>query len=171
MSYTIEHFFEPEIGMFYFTSDSEESLITRKIEVFDNVIPSSNSVLATSLFKLSHYYSNKDFSDKAKQMLSNVSSDIEKAPTAYSNWLNLYLNYSNPYYEIAIAGTNAYDKLNELNTQYLPNILIAGAKGESELPIMEGRYIEDGTYIYVCVNGACKLPVEDTNKAVSQLKK
>ena len=70
MNYTITHFIDDDNGMFYFTSDSETNLITRKIEVYDNVIPSSNSVLADNLFKLSHYYSNKSHSKKAKQMLT-----------------------------------------------------------------------------------------------------
>ncbi|MEH6537354.1 MAG: thioredoxin domain-containing protein [Psychroserpens sp.] len=171
MDYSIAHFSDEKTNMFYFTSDSETSLITRKIEVIDNVIPSSNSVLAESLFKLSHYYSNNKYAETAKQMLSNINSQIERSPSAYSNWLTLYLNYSNPYYEVAISGTNALEKLNEVHTYYLPNILIAGSTSESELAIMENRFIEDDTYIYVCVNGACKLPVESTKEAVEQLSK
>jgi len=171
MNYTITHFLDKDNGMFYFTSDTETNLIARKSEVVDNVIPSSNSVLAESLFKLSHYYSNKGYNDMAIQMLSNVNEQIEKAPAAYSNWLALYLNYSNPYYEVAISGINALEKLKEVHTSYLPNILIAGATSDSSLPIMESRFIEDDTYIYVCVNGACKLPVTITNEAISQLSK
>ena len=171
MEYTIAHFVDNESGMFYFTSDTETSLITRKTEVIDNVIPSSNSVLAESLFKLSHYYSNNDHKNKAKQMLSNMNNKFESAPSAYSNWLSLYLNYSNPYYEVAISGTDALEKLKEVNNYYLPNILIAGSTSDSKLPIMESRFIEDDTYIYVCVNGACKLPVENTKEAVEQLLK
>ncbi|WP_323789915.1 thioredoxin domain-containing protein [Psychroserpens sp.] len=171
MTYTIAHFFDKDNGMFYFTSDTETNLITRKIEVYDNVIPSSNSVLAHNLFKLSHYYSNKSYDDKAKQMLSNMVSDINKSPSAYSNWLNLYLNYSNPYYEVAISGSNAREKIKQLNNHYVPNILVAGATQESEIPIMKNRFIDDDTYIYVCVNGTCKLPVLEIEKAVNQLLK
>lgn len=171
MQYTISHFFDEENGMFYFTSDSESNLITRKIEVYDNVIPSSNSILAQNLFKLSHYYSNKSYAKKAQQMLSNLSADIQKTPTAYSNWLNLYLNYSNPHYEVAISGANAKEKVDELNRYYLPNILIAGAINESDIPIMENRFNENETYIYVCVDGACKLPVTEIKPAVNQLLK
>ena len=171
MQYTISHFFDEENGMFYFTSDSESNLITRKIEVYDNVIPSSNSILAQNLFKLSHYYSNKSYAKKAQQMLSNLSADIQKTPTAYSNWLNLYLNYSNPHYEVAISGANAKEKVVELNRYYLPNILIAGSINESDIPIMENRFNENETYIYVCVDGACKLPVTEIKPAVNQLLK
>jgi len=171
ITYNITHFEDKESHMFYFTSDTETNLITRKIDVLDNVIPSSNSVLAESLFKLSHYYSNNEYKDKAKQMLSNMNNQINTSPSAYSNWLSLYLNYSNPYYEVAISGANALEKLNEVNTYYLPNILIAGSVNESQLPIMESRFIEDDTYIYVCVDGACKLPVNSTKEAVEQLLK
>jgi hypothetical protein len=93
------------------------------------------------------------------------------APSAYSNWLQLYLNYSNPYYEVAISGGNSIRKLKELDSHYLPNILIAGATVDSDLPIMKNRFNINDTYIYVCVDGSCKLPVRDTEKAIEQLLK
>ncbi|WP_370449387.1 thioredoxin domain-containing protein [Aquimarina sp. BL5] len=169
MTYTITHFLDKESGMFYFTSDVNKNLITRKFEIIDNVIPSSNSMLANSLFKLSHYYYNTSYEKMARQMLNNVKYDLETSPSGYSNWLNLYLNYASPYYEIAISGNNALEKLKELNTYYLPNILIAGASKQSDLPLLENRYNSDNTYIYVCVNGSCKLPRIDVEKAVKEL--
>jgi hypothetical protein len=171
MNYTMIHFYDPSGGMFYFTSDKHTNLITRKTEVVDNVISSSNSVLAASLFQLGHYYSNTEYAKISKHMLSNVHKDIKSAPSAYSNWLHLYLNYSNPYYEVAISGGNSIKKLKELQPRYLPNILIAGATVDSDLPIMKNRFNRDDTYVYVCVDGSCKLPVRDTEKAIEQLLK
>ena len=171
MEYAITHFFNKESSMFYFTADNATNLIARKTEVLDNVIPSSNSVLAQSLFKLGHYYSNKKYNNLAKQMLSNVSENIEKAPTGYTNWLQLYLNYSNTYYEVAISGPDAFAKLKELDKFYVPNILISGANSSSNLPLLENKFIEDETFIYVCVNGTSKLPVKDTNRALEQILK
>ena len=170
MEYTMSHFFDAKSGMFFFTSDEDSNLITRKMETVDNVIPASNSVLASNLFKLGHYYSNSDYAEKAKQMLNNMVGSIEEAPSGYSNWMNLMLNYTKPYYEVAISGKNALQKIQELNQNYLPNILIAGAIGESDMPLMKNRFVEDETFIYVCVNGTCRLPVEDVSKAISQLK-
>ena len=171
MDYCIAHFLDKESEMFYFTTDTETSLITRKIESADNVIPSSNSVLAKSLFKLSHYYSDENYAGMAKQMLNNMNESIENSPSSYSNWLSLFLNYSNPYYEVAISGENALEKLKELDNYYLPNILIAGAKKDSNIPIMKNRFNDDDTYIYVCVNGTCKLPVTSIKIALEQLDK
>ena len=171
MDYTITHFLDKENSMFYYTSNNDTNLIARKTEVIDNVIPSSNSVMAKNLFALSHYYSNGMYKKLAIQMMNNMKPNIEKSPSSFSNWLDLYLNYTKPYYEVAISGAKAKDKIEEINAQYLPNILIAGAIEESNLPIMKNRFNPEDTYIYVCVDGTCKLPVISTDQAISQLKK
>jgi uncharacterized protein YyaL (SSP411 family) len=137
MDYAIGHFLNTESSMFYFTSDKETNLIARKTEVYDNVIPSSNSVLADCLFKLGHYYSNKKYSGLASQMLHNVNDDMTKTPSGFTNWLNVYLNYTNPFYEVAICGNDANQKLTELSSSYLPNILISGSESPSELPFLK----------------------------------
>ncbi|MBJ7880641.1 thioredoxin domain-containing protein [Gelidibacter salicanalis] len=169
-AYTINHFLDEKSKMFFFTSNLETNLITRKMEVIDGVIPSSNSIMAENLFKLSHYYSDETYSKLAKQMLNNVHSDMMASPSGYSNWLSLYLNYSNPYYEVAISGKEAQQKLKELNSNYLPNILIAGSTNESDLSLLENRYVDDETYFYICVNSTCNLPTTQVEKAFKQMK-
>ncbi|MUU77787.1 thioredoxin domain-containing protein [Winogradskyella endarachnes] len=169
--YSIEHFLNKETQMFYFTSNKDHTLIARKTEVYDNVIASSNSVLAEGLFKLGHYYSNKKYAGFAIQMLSNMNADIKKSPSSYSNWLVLYLNYSNPFYEIAISGKDVDFKLTELDQTYLPNVLVSGAANKSKLPLLQNKFIEEETFIYVCINGTCKMPVTSTEKALSQILK
>jgi uncharacterized protein YyaL (SSP411 family) len=169
--YTLEHFLDENTSMLYFTNKTSASLIARKMEVLDNVIPASNSVMADNLFKLSRYFYDKNYSNSAKQMLSNIQPDIEKAPSGYTNWMSLYLNYSNPYYEVAISGKEALEKMIELNNYYLPNILMSGDSENSDLPLLKNKFIEGETFIYVCVNGTCKLPVINADKAKSQILK
>jgi len=168
--YTFDHFFDQKNHMFYFTSDKDAALITRKFEVEDNVIPASNSIMANNLFKLSHYYSNPYYLKVSKQMLSNVYDKVENYGGSYSNWLQLLSNYAGSYYEIAVSGSNAIHKIKEINTKYIPNKLIAGTISKSSIPLMEGRDTDKETLIYICVDGACQLPVKDTNKALSFVK-
>ena len=168
--YTFDHFYDTERAMFYFTSNEDPNLITRKMEIEDNVIPASNSIMARNLFKLSHYYSNSYYLKVSKQMLANVKDRTQKYGSGFSNWLQLMADFSGDYYEIAISGENAFEKLHELNENYIPNKLIAGSIKNSKLPLMEGRYNESETYIYICVDGACKLPESDTEKALNQIK-
>ena len=167
--YTFDHFYDEESKMFFFTSNNERGLISRKVETDDNVIPSSNSIMANNLFKLGHYYSNKHYADNAKVMLNNVKENVISYGSGASNWLNLYSNYLGEYYEVAIAGPDAKQKLKELNAIYIPNKLIVGSTTESNLPLLAYKYNENETTIYVCIDGACKLPVTETEKALKQL--
>lgn len=169
--YTFDHFFDDTSKLFFFTSDEDESLITRNIELNDNVIPASNSMMARNLAKLSHYFSNGYYLKTSKQMLNNVKESIVNYPEGYSNWLQLMSDFSSNYYEVAISGTDAIFKLKEINQTYIPNKLIAGSTKESRLPLMQDRFNEDETFIYICVDGACQLPVKEVEKALNQMNK
>ena len=164
--YTFAHFQDKTNSMFFFTSDEDTGLISRNVAYVDKVIPASNSMMAKNIFTLSHYYLDKSYTQTAATMLNNMQPEIDRSPTSFSNWLDLYLNYTQPYYEIVIVGKNAKEVLTELNTFYLPNKLIAASTSESTQEIFEGRYLKDETLIYVCVNNACKLPVRTVEEAL-----
>ena len=63
--YAIKNFYDEKSGMFYYTSVNSENLVVRKMEVADNVIPSSNAVMAEVLYDLSIYFENNDYLEKS----------------------------------------------------------------------------------------------------------
>ena len=79
-------------------------------------------------------------------------------------------NFTQPYYEVAVVGENAPTITKELYKNYLPNILISASSKDSELPLLEFKYIDGKTLIYVCVDGTCKLPLADISKAIKSIK-
>ncbi len=168
--YCYDRFYDDKSAMFFFTSDEDEALIARKIDTDDNVISSSNSIMANNLFLLGHYFYNKKYTENAQQMLQNTKDKAVRYPGGSSNWLNLYLNYLGEFYEVAISGKEAQQKLKELNAEFIPNKLIVGSTKDSNLPLLENKYTEQQTTIYVCIDGACKMPVTETKKALSQIK-
>lgn len=168
--YTLTHFYDDEVGMFYFTSDEGSQLIARNMEVTDNVTPASNSQMARNLFALSHYFGKEKYNTIATRMLNNIAGRITDHGSGYSNWGMLWLNHSMPFYELVINGTKAHDKRIELNNTYTPNILLAGSTTRSSLPLLQERFKENNTYIYVCVNKACQLPVNNVDEALRQIK-
>src|SRR5690554_5305643 len=99
--------------MFYFTSNKDPLLVSRTVEYRDNVIPASNSIMAKNLFKLARYFDNKHYSKTATNMLNNVKPEIQDYGSNYSNWLDLMLNYTQPFYEVVVAGPNAHEKINK----------------------------------------------------------
>jgi hypothetical protein len=170
-SYALNHFTNPENGMLYFTSDEDPELIMRNVEYQDNVIPSSNSIMAKNLYKLGHIVFNEEYIELSGKMLLNVSKEISAYPGGYSNWLDLMLNFTDPFYEIVITGKQAKEKLKDLNQYYLPNAIIAAIESPEEyLDLFEGRWDDAHTWIYICTNRACKLPVATVEDALPLLK-
>ena len=108
--YAMEHFFDPASHMFFYTHNQYADLISRKMELSDNVIPSSNSEMAKNLFLLGHFFNNEDHISKAKQMLINVEADVQRNIYFYSNWGMLQAWFSSPLYEVVITGDDFKNK-------------------------------------------------------------
>ncbi len=165
--YVLDNFSGVNSELFYFTSKDDEDLISRSVEFRDNVIPSSNSIMAKNLFKLYHYFDKQEYYEKAKKMCLSVTEEFETYPSGYTNWFDLIYNLKSNYYEVAIVGENSIDQVKKINLKYIPNKLIIGSKSENNLPLLKNRYVEGKTLIYVCVNKACKMPTESLEEAVS----
>jgi uncharacterized protein YyaL (SSP411 family) len=167
--YCLAHFHDKNSVMFYFTSDSDKPLIARKMEVTDNVIPASNSSLAKSLYLLGLYLDNSHYLSISEQMLNNVKADIPSYGSGYSNWAILMLNHVFPFYEIAIVGNDVDEMRGKFSMHYIPHKIFVGSKTESRLPLLQNKFVEGKTMIYVCRNKTCKLPVTEAGEALKQI--
>ncbi|WP_228850532.1 thioredoxin domain-containing protein [Aegicerativicinus sediminis] len=165
-NYTIEHFQDKEHGLFYFTSINNDPLISRKLELYDNVIPASNSIMSKNLFLLSHYLDKPNYLDLSGAMIDAILTDLKNAPSGFFNWMDVMMDQLGPFYEVAINGKKADQYASEYYRYYIPNNLTVGAENESELPLLENRYQKEKTLVYVCVNKTCKLPVDSIEKAI-----
>ncbi|MFT3793489.1 thioredoxin domain-containing protein [Flavobacterium sp.] len=158
--YCFEHFFDGQSGFFHFTSRLDAALIAPHYETEDNVIPASNSVMATNLYQLSVYFDNSYYESVARKMLQHIVPDIDY-PSAFSNWLLLFFNESANSRQLVICGTDAKTYAAKINEQYLPNILLAGCQSPSSLPLLKNRFSENELLFYVCQNKTCALPSRD----------
>ena len=162
--------FKEESGFYRFSTNQGSLFADTLINLQDGVTPSANSVMNFNLFRLGHFYGNKDYLSQSKTMINNVSETIKDRVTDHLLWLNNSHNYSQKFYEIAISGNNAIAKAEELMDEYLPNALVAASKSVSELYLLKDRYFKDETYIYVCVDNTCKFPVTKVLKALELMK-
>lgn len=167
--YTFDNFYDATAQFFSFTSHQDEALITKHFEVEDNVIPASNSVMADALFKLSIYFNNSHYEKICEQMVQHIIPMVTY-PSAFSNWLNVFLHFSEQNKELAICGNNALDNLGNLNKNYFPNIIIAGGTTVSNLPFLENRFTEKETLFYLCQNKTCELPTTDFEEIIAEIK-
>jgi uncharacterized protein YyaL (SSP411 family) len=169
VNYAQENFKDSASGLFYTRSSRGEQLIAKGQETADNVIPSANATLARTLFKLSHYLAKPTWKEQSEKMLHQVQDRFLQYGESYYHWGGLYLYLSAPFYEIAISGPNALEKLNSLNQNYLPQSLSLAHIEKSDLPLLQERFDAERTRIFVCQEGACQLPVEEIEKALAQM--
>ncbi|GAB3925678.1 thioredoxin domain-containing protein [Mucilaginibacter myungsuensis] len=162
----IEHFYDEANGIFFYTDDQEQ-LIARKSEIMDGVIPSSNSVMARNLKKLSLVFEDERYEQIAAQQLRNIFTLIAKYGSSYSNWAILLQEEIFGLAEVAVTGPEFQDIRWELEQTYAPNKIILGGTAEN-LPLLQNR-VGERTLIYVCKNKTCGLPVDNVADALKQI--
>lgn len=167
--YCLDHFYDEKQQFFRFTSDLDEKLISEHFELEDNVIAASNSVMTKNLLRLSVYFENIRYRIVAENMLKNIIPKINY-PSAFSNWLDCYMDLSPKNRELVICGNDADKAIKTLNAMYLPNIVLAGSKTHSNIPLLQNRFIENKTLYYLCQNQSCQNPETSLNNILSILK-
>jgi uncharacterized protein YyaL (SSP411 family) len=170
VEYSIENFYDQESKMFYFTSKNDTRLVARKLEVNDNVIPASNSVLANTLYDLGVLLDNAKYMKMALTIVNNIRPEIKKYTSGYANYGRLMLKEIYPFYEVAVVGSEAKDKILGINNIYNPNKLFIGSLAESPLELLRDKYVKGKTMIYVCEDKACQLPTQKISQAQKMLK-
>ncbi len=167
--YVILHFKENNSDFFFYTSDIDEPLIARKVDFSDNVTPSSNSSLALGLFKLSRFFYDQHYEELANKMLMVIKQFSMMNPVFHSYWLCNAITFSFPFYELGVVTNNYQPEIEKIGRMFLPNIILFGGNGESNLEILRDRYVANKTLFYVCENRVCQLPVENSDKAIEQI--
>ncbi len=171
IEYVNSHFFDPHSGFFWYSEKDDKQVFARKIEIYDGVIPSGNSVIADVLYTLGEYLHNVDYLEKSKQMLSAMESRFTRYPTGYANWASQALRTSGKQYVVAVIGEDAVAFCGELIRKNIGNNKVYGSITESNLPYFQGRYVSGKTLIYVCSGTYCLAPVESVEDALTLLEK
>ena len=168
----IAEFTDETDGFFYFTASSSEQLIARKKEIWDNVIPASNSMMAENLIDLSILLDKPEWHEMASTMVNKMDRALNLGPQDAANWARIYGRLSYPTAEVAMVGEDTDALVHQLAKHYIPNKVIVGKKAgnESALSLLEGRDAINGRdTFYLCFNKACQLPVHDIDELIHQI--
>ncbi len=171
-AFVLEHFSTAESSLFVFSSDQSEALAAPYYELFDNVIPASNSVMARVLFYLAHLFEEPAWGQRSSQMLRDMLDKLDKYSSSFTNWGILLMHHTRPFHTVVITGPDATAKARELHARFLPDAIVAVADTEqaaAELPLFANRFEQDKTMFHVCTMGHCKMPVENPTEALQQI--
>ncbi|AFK01587.1 protein of unknown function DUF255 [Emticicia oligotrophica DSM 17448] len=168
--YTVANFYDDEDEFFYFTDSQGEELIARKKEIFDNVIPASNSIMATNLYNLGLILGRNDFIQISNLMIGKMKRIVLTDPQWVTQWACLATQHTKPTAEVAMVGKEITKIRKQIDEVLILNKVFVGTTNTSNLPLLQNRVTKDAqTTIFVCFDKTCQLPTTEVEKAVELL--
>jgi uncharacterized protein len=167
--YAIKNFYDEKKGIFNYTENRSKEIVARLTDLHDNVIPSSNAVMAETLCRLGVFFDEGNYLQIGRQMIHRITFINNINIPSFTYWHNLAGLLANETAEVVIMGKDALQKNTEMQKSYLPDCLFMGAVQEENLPLLEKKWHAGKTLIYVCRKKTCKKPVEDVAQALEQI--
>jgi uncharacterized protein YyaL (SSP411 family) len=164
-------------GGFFTTGSDAEELVTRPKDLFDNAIPSANSVLALQLQRLALVTGADSYLEAAEKTMRLLAEVVSRSPTGFGHLLEAIDFYTAEPLEIVVVGEAEAPETQRLveavRRRYLPNkvLVVADSAGDADrIPLLEGR-VGDGRppTAYVCRRGTCRLPVTTPGELVAEI--
>lgn len=168
----IEKFYDDSDGLFFFAAAEQIDLIVRKKEFYDNATPSGNSTMLHNLLDLAIIYDANDYREKATRIAQSMRDAAGYYPNAFARWSQALASSVNGSVEIAVIGKDYKRIAQELKQYYrAPQSIIMGAPySVAEMPLLANRTVPaDETWIFVCKNYTCQLPVKTVAEAIKQI--
>lgn len=159
----IEKFGDGTGSVFYYTAKGQADILYRKKELYDSVVPSGNSVMASVIYRLGVLLGEQRYHNWSAEMVSQVKHSVFKYPTSFGNWAMLLLQQHFPAIELAVVGKDHKEKVSSINKWYLPSKILMAALGNEHdsYPLLKGRAVDGVTNIYLCEGYTCKAPVQE----------
>ena len=158
--------------MYWYTSVHTHDLVVRKKETYDNVIASSNAVMAAVLHRMGVLLDRADWISHSRAMVSFMLDPMQRNPAYASAWGIAMIEHLYGLDEVVIAGEDALHFREALGNTFLPFSLHCGTGGETVLPPAAGKQVPEGVNsIYICHRYACQAPVATAEEAIGQLER
>ena len=138
----------------------------------DSVTPSPNGILAENLFLLSRLLGRDEYNILTNKALGVIVPLVEKNPLNHAGWARQIQLNSEPFYEVIITGKDALLLGNQFRQACIPHTITAMATSLNEENLLfKGRFREGETFIYICMDKSCSLPLRSVEEAWRLIKR
>ena len=173
----VDSFQDNELGGFYTTATTHETLIMRAREGADGATPSGNAVAVSALARLSFHYDRQDLREAAIGGIRAYGRQIARYPRAFAKTLASVDLLGEGPIELAFVGAPNDPGLEALQLAvrevFLPNRVIASSDGTgttSNHPLLAGKGLLEGkAALYICRNFSCQRPLTDPREVTDAL--
>lgn len=154
-----KHFAVNNSQYYFYATESHNNPVTRQVDVEDNVIPSSNAMMAHVLYYMAAISGNVKWKDKALKMLNGLKDEIVQYPSGYALWAKLRLLDELKLKEAIITGEGVENNFLEFHRSYYPGVFAVRCVHSSNVPMLKGKFSAKTTQIFICEGEKCYAPV------------
>lgn len=163
----IQLFYDSNTQQLVFTSKESETLILTKSDSTDDVIQSSNSMMAQALESLFMHFADSNYRDLYRLLMSQVSQQIEKFPAWYTGWARLHALHTCGSTHIAVSSNLPFPNAKEI-AQWPSWISIAGLNEHTDIHWLK-EYPNQKSGYYICAGAHCFESVNSWEQATELL--
>jgi uncharacterized protein len=168
MVYINKHFLSEDKTFYYFSSDIQDDILVRKIEVYDGATPAANSMMMENLWNMGNLMEQSSWMVQSEAMLFAQKQVVTRYPSSFARWAIFMQRYKAGLKQLVICGEQATEKLLEWNKDLSPEVLvIALDKPADQVPAAMHKYIPGKTLLYLCQQFICKSPVSSVSEVRS----
>jgi len=156
-------------GLLYFTQESQDVMVVRQLETTDNVIPSSNAILAENALLLAKLSGDPVMMNTASRMLNAIRREITGYGPGASQWIITAMGMHYDPKELVAIGKGAIEFAKEIRQEYRPNLTLLCSEDKQDWGLFSGKVPEPDLTFYLCENGSCSLPLSSEKALRGQL--
>ena len=180
ISYARQNLEDSENGGFFQSDIKQNDLLIRKKVLFDNALPSGNSIMFENLMQLFKLTGATSYRESADGVLKTSGDELNQYPSAFAMLLSSLGYTGSSGREIIIVGSpeSTGGMLDEINRQFMPGTVVLyispdNADALNEIASYTQYYsLPDGKMAaaYVCTDFTCSRPVFDVEELREVLK-
>ena len=149
-----------------------EQLVADPQDLFDNPLPSGNSLAAEALIGLSLSTGDRRYRAAADTALRAGAGIAARYPTAVGHLLAVAASVETGLREVAVVGPDSEMLAGVVWERFRPGVFLASSSDDSgadEVPLLADRWRPGKTLAYVCQEFVCQAPVSDPTALRAEL--
>jgi hypothetical protein len=175
-------FLDEADGTFFYADSDQDVTLVRGKSVYDQVIPSGNSMAARVFWRLYRFTDESRYLDRVKAVVHRFMGNALENPWGFAHFLTVPLLYLAPPLDLTFVGTAGDDKIKEMLAEtcrrFLPErrLILKDPDDCARLeelapPARTYAAVAAGPAAYLCHDYACQPPVSDAKELAARLDK
>lgn len=157
-------------SFYYYSAKQQKDIPIRKTDLYDNALPSANSVMANNLLQVGMLTGNYGFIEQGTFMLQKMQSTAARYASSFANWAVFGQRFVYGLKLLIVAGEQAEDATQEMMTWCAPNAMVVQAeKDEKQLPALHKTAKAEAISVFICDTEKCLPAINDVENVKKML--